>query len=132
MLSLDVAAAEGRYDAEPFATDNPEHLFEKRWAIAVVDRAIENLRREFIESGRSELFEALKGVLTGEQVTEAYGTLAGRFGLTEAAVKMTVVRLRKRFGELLRLEVAHTVSHEAEIDDELRHLLRVLADSSGR
>jgi RNA polymerase sigma factor (sigma-70 family) len=132
MLSLDAVSAEHRYDTEPFAADNPERLFEQRWAITVVDRAIGTLRQEFIDSDRRELFEALKGVLTGEQVTEAYGMLAERFGVTEAAVKMMVVRLRKRFGELLRLEVAHTVSNEVEIDDELRHLLRVLADSSTR
>jgi DNA-directed RNA polymerase specialized sigma24 family protein len=129
MLSLDEVSAEHRYGAEPFAADHPERLFEKRWALTVVDRALSHLQQEFADSGRSELFEALKGVLTGAQVTEAYSTLAGRFGLTEAAVKMTVVRLRRRFGEVLRVEVGHTVSSESEIDDELRHLLRVVADS---
>ena len=78
------------------------------------------------------MFDALKSVLTGEQVTESYSVLATRFNTTEAAVKMTVVRLRRRFAELLRLEVAHTVANETEIDDEVRYLLRVLADSSER
>jgi RNA polymerase sigma factor (sigma-70 family) len=132
MCSWDGISAEDRYHAEPFAKENPERLFEQRWAIEVVDRAIDRLRQEFTATGRRELFEALKGVLTGEHVTEAYEAIAGRLGMTEAAVKMTVVRLRKHFGALLREEVAHTVADDTEVDDELRHLLRVLADSTAR
>jgi RNA polymerase sigma factor (sigma-70 family) len=132
LLSWDGISAEDRFGAEPFTAENPERLFEQRWAIAVVDHAVNRLRQEFAEAGRGEIFDALKGVLTGEQVTEPYSGLARRLEMTEAAVKMTVVRLRRLFGELLREEVAHTVANEAEVDDEIRHLLRILTDSSAR
>jgi RNA polymerase sigma-70 factor (ECF subfamily) len=127
VLSWDAISGEDRYGVEPFAAENPERLFERRWAIAVVDRAIQRLQEEFMNSGRRELFDVLKGVLAGEAVTEPYSAIAARFELTEAAVKMTVMRLRRRFGDMLREEVAHTVADQAEVDDELRHLLRVLA-----
>lgn len=129
-FSLDALSAEERYAAEPYTADTPDRLFEQRWALAVVERAIEALRREFEAAGRAGLFDALKGVLTGNQVTEPYEAIAARLDLTEAAVKMTVSRLRRRFGELLQAEVAHTVADAAAIDDELRHLLRTLAGST--
>jgi RNA polymerase sigma-70 factor (ECF subfamily) len=128
-ISWDGIAAEENYCAEPYLSRGPERLFEQRWAIAVVDQALRRLQQEFASSGRAHLFEALKGTLTDRQPTEPYAILAERFGLTEPAVKMTVMRLRRRFGEMLREEVAQTVANDAEVDDELRHLLRVLTDS---
>jgi len=128
-LSWEQCAPEERYRAEPFATENPEHLFEQRWAMTVIEQALSRLRREFIEASREQEFDALKVVLTGDRLAVPYAGLAERLSTTEAAVKMTVLRMRRRFGEVLREEVAHTVADPAEIDDELRHLLAVLAAS---
>jgi RNA polymerase sigma-70 factor (ECF subfamily) len=126
-LSWDEFAAEDRYRREPMAADSPEYLFEQRWALAVVERAVQRLQDEFADSGRAETFEKLKGLLTGWHATEPYAALAARLGTTEPAIKMMVLRMRRRFGEILREEVAHTVSRAEEVDDELRHLLGVLA-----
>ena len=130
-LSWEQCAPEERYRTEPFATENPEHLFEQRWAMTVIEQAVSRLRREFIEAGREQEFDALKVVLTGDRPAVPYAGLAERLGTTEAAVKMTVLRMRRRFGEVLREEVAQTVADPAAIDDELRHLLAVLG-ASGR
>ena len=128
-LSWDDCHAEERYRAEPLATENPEVLFEQRWAMTVVERAVGRLRQEFSEDGRSELFETLKTVLTGERTSEPYLSIAERFGTTEAAIKMSVVRMRRRFGEILREEIAHTVAAPQDVDDELRHMIGVLAQA---
>ena len=94
--------------------------------MTVIEQAVSRLRREFREAGREKEFDALKVVLTGDRPAVSYAKLAERLSTTEAAVKMTVLRMRRRFGEVLREEVAHTVADPAEIDDELRHLLAVL------
>jgi RNA polymerase sigma-70 factor (ECF subfamily) len=127
ILSWDDCHADERYAAEPFSRETAEQLFEQRWALAVVGRTMERLRGEFSADGRPELFEALKIVLTGEATPEPYAVLAARLGLSEAAIKMSALRLRRRFGEILREEVAQTVSNPADLDGELRHLLAVLA-----
>lgn len=123
----DEAEAERRYAAESPGHANPEQLFEQRWALATVERALQRIDAEFRAADRAELFAALKPVLAGEAAAEPYARLAPRFGLTEAALKMTVVRLRRRFGELLREEIASTLTEPGELDDELRHLLAVLS-----
>jgi RNA polymerase sigma factor (sigma-70 family) len=126
-LSWDDIGAEERYAAEPFSSASPEHLFEQRWALAVVERAVQRLQREYADAGKVDVFARLKSVLTGERPIEPYVAIAEQLGTTEAAVKMSALRLRRRFGELLREEVAHTVSRAEDVGDELRHLLNVLA-----
>jgi RNA polymerase sigma-70 factor (ECF subfamily) len=130
LLSWDEIKAEERYRADPLAMENPEQLFEQRWALAVVERAVRRLQDECVSSGRAEAFDKLKGLLTGQHDTEPYAALAVQLGTTEPGIKMTVLRLRRRFGDILREEVAHTVSRAEDVDDELRHLLRVLAQRS--
>lgn len=126
-LSWDECKAEERYAAEPFARDSAELLFEQRWALTVVERAMNRLQQEFAAGDKKELFENLKGVLTGDATSEPYATLAQRFQMTEAAIKMTAMRMRRRFGEILREEVANTLTNPTDLSDELRHLLAVLA-----
>jgi RNA polymerase sigma-70 factor (ECF subfamily) len=123
-LSLDDLSPEARYAQEAADTESPDAVFERRWAGAVLQQALDRLRQEHVDAGKESLFNLLADGLTGAAPSQPYAELALKLGMTEAAVKMTIHRLRKRYGELLRLEVAQTVVTPAEIDQELRHLLR--------
>lgn len=117
--------AEARYRLEPAHELTPERLFERRWALAVLDQVLARLQDEFDKGGKTQLFAALKGTLTG-RVESPYAVIAERLGMSEVAVKVAVHRLRKRYREVLREEIAHTVADPAEIDEEIRHLLDCL------
>jgi DNA-directed RNA polymerase specialized sigma24 family protein len=103
-----------------------ERVFEKRWAEAVLNRVLARLRDEF-DGERIKRFDALKIFLTEEPRTASYVTVAGQLGMTAQAVKSAIHRLRQRYGELLRAEIAQTLASPADVDDELRHLIRVLS-----
>jgi RNA polymerase sigma-70 factor (ECF subfamily) len=125
-LSLDLQAAEDRYRNEPRDDLTPEHLYERRWAMAVLERALVALRAEFRENGRETFYDAVHESLIGESDTPLYRTIAERFGTSESAVKVTVHRMRRRYRELVRDEVAGTVESEAAVDDEVRYLMTAL------
>jgi hypothetical protein len=114
------------YSLEPPDTQTPEKVFERRWALTVLERTLERLRKEFAESGKQATFGRLEGYLTGEQETVPYAQLAGELGMTEGAIKVAVHRLRRRFGALLREEIGETVSDPRQVDDEIRELFRIL------
>jgi DNA-directed RNA polymerase specialized sigma24 family protein len=122
-MSLDANAAETRYHHEPADQLTPELVFERRWGLTVMERAMERLRAE--TGDQAERFERLKPCLTGDH-PDRYREIATALGMTEAAVKTAVHRLRERYGRLLRDEVAATVASPADVDEELRHLLGVL------
>ena len=127
-LSLD-AGREGSDDrdvGEPIDVLTPERLFEERWAVTLLGEVLANLREEMARAGKEPLFERLRHVLTGEQGI-SYREVADELEMTEGSVKVAAHRLRKRFGRLLRDEVAHTVDRPEDVDDELRHLLNVLS-----
>ncbi len=126
-LSIEAAAAEHRYSLEPAASVTPESLFERRWALAIVDEAHKRLSAEYARLNRSPLFEALEESLLGEAQAVPYAEVARRFNLTEGSVKVAAFRLRKRFRELIREEIARTVDDAADIDVELRYLFCLLA-----
>ena len=105
---------------------SPEKIFEQQWATTLLNQATTRLRLEFVETGKAELFEAIKAFLTGERKSVSYSELAVRLGTTEAALKMAVSRMRQRYGELLRAEIAKTVSKPEEVGEELRSLLAAL------
>jgi RNA polymerase sigma-70 factor (ECF subfamily) len=126
LLSLDAVGAERRYALEPADPCNPEQLFERRWALTLLDTVLQRLETEAAESGRANLFGQIKGVLLGDRGGVPYAELAPQLGLSEAALTMTVHRLRRRYRELVREEIAHTVSRPAEIEEEMRHLFQVL------
>jgi RNA polymerase sigma factor (sigma-70 family) len=126
VVSLDAEDVEGRYRHEPADRLTPEQVFERRWAVTVLERALARLRLEQEDVERSREFARLEGFLTGERPTTSYREAAKALGTTESAVKSTLFRLRKRYGQLLRSEIAETVSSAAEVDDELRHLLSVV------
>jgi RNA polymerase sigma-70 factor (ECF subfamily) len=125
ILSLDERDAEGRYSHEPAEPLTPEQVFERRWALTLLERVLVRLQAELAAAGRGREFERLRGFLTGEQPKLAYRDVGAELGLSEAAVKTAVHRLRQRFGALLREEIAGTVAGPHEVDDEVRHLLAV-------
>lgn len=122
-LSLDSREAEDRYLHEPEDRLTPEMAFERRWGLTVLERTMERLRAEF--AGQADRFERFKLFLTGSGSAQ-YREIATDLGMTETAVKAAVHRLRQRYGQLLRQEIAETVADPVEVDDEVRHLLGVL------
>jgi RNA polymerase sigma factor (sigma-70 family) len=126
VVSLDLGDADGRYRREPDHSETPERLFERRWALTLLARVLGRLREDYEAAGKGRLFEALKGQLTGDG-TAPYAALGEELGMTQAAVKTAVHRLRRRYGELLREEIGETVATQAEIDSEIQALFRALA-----
>ncbi len=128
IVSLDDDQIEGRYRVEPADRLTPEQLYERRWALTVLEEARGRLRQERIDAGRELEFNKLEGFLTGQQGAQArYKEIAAELATTEDAVKTALHRLRRRFGELLRDVIGTTVSSRDEIDDELKHLLTVIS-----
>ena len=123
--SIDSSDAEGRYADDPATESNPDAAYEQRWAVTLIEHVLAILQKEFNAVGKTRLYEELKGFIWGDKSTASYAEIAGQLRLTEGAVKVAVHRLRQRFRELLRTEVAHTVAHPADIDGELRHLISV-------
>ncbi len=120
-------AAETRYRQEPADTRSPDQLFEQHWALALLAEVLKRLREDYARDGKARLFETLEPSLIGNRELQPYGVLAARLGLSEAAVKMSVCRLRERYRECLKEEIGHTVASSAEVEEEMRHLFRVLA-----
>lgn len=126
-VSINDETAELPYLQLSLAGQSPEKTFEQQWAIALLDQAVARLRNEFLTAGKAALFEEIKVFLTGEKRVASYAELAARLGTTEAALKMTVSRMRQRYGALLREEIAHTVSGPEGVDEELRSLFSALS-----
>ena len=124
-ISLDALAAEELYALEPATEETPASRFERTWAETLVGKTLQTLEEEFAKNGQQARFESLKPVLLGD-LPGGYAEMGRTLGLEEGAVKVAVHRLRKRFGQLLRAGVAETVADPAEVDAELRYLLRVL------
>jgi RNA polymerase sigma-70 factor (ECF subfamily) len=125
-ISLDAETAENRYALEPAHDVTPERLFERQWALTVIEQALARLRERYADRGKGELFDELKVFLYGEKRPVPYDEVARRLDLTGLAVKVAVHRLRKRFRDALREEIAQTVDGEESIDDELRALYAAL------
>ena len=104
----------------------PREVFERRWALTVLERVLARLRVEWSKARKEQRFEELKVYITGDGRTAPYREIATRLEMTEGAVKAAVRRLRQRFGELLRQEITDTVASPAEVTDEVRHLLSVI------
>jgi RNA polymerase sigma factor (sigma-70 family) len=125
-VSLDGLSARDRYRYEPIEPATPEQLFERRWALALIDNALQRLRTETSAAGHERLYEELKGAIQGDKAARPYATIGQTLGISPGAVAVAVCRLRRRFAELCLEEVAHTVVEPAEVEDELNHLLQVL------
>jgi RNA polymerase sigma factor (sigma-70 family) len=128
ILSLDSAQAEERYLKEPSDLLTPEEVYERRWALTVVERTMDRLATEFAERGRKEHFDLIEPQLTGRRPKTPYREVAAQLGVSEEAVKAEVSRARRRYGQLLRTEIGETVSTEEEIDAEIRYLLHLVRE----
>jgi RNA polymerase sigma-70 factor (ECF subfamily) len=123
-IEWDALEPETRYAGASRQSDDPEHIFDREWALETVAAALQVLREEMVQAGKGERFDALKGCLTGDDAPRE--AIAARLGVSEGAVKVAVHRLRQRFRELLRAAIAETVSNEADRDDEMRYLVAIL------
>jgi len=126
-ISIDPVAAETGCHFEPADPATAEKLFERRWALTLLDQVLRRLRQEYATTGRETLFEQLKPTLTEASRSVRYAEMATRLGTTEGAVKVAVHRLRQQYRELLRAEIAETVASPGEVEDELRNLFAALA-----
>ncbi len=124
-VPLDFADAAGRYAREPADGTSPERLFDRRWALDLLDRTLAGLRDEYAGSGRATLFDALKGGLAGG-VDEGYAAVAEQLGMTAGAVKVAAHRLRQRYRDRLRALIAETVATPDDVDAEIRDLFAAL------
>jgi len=129
-VSLDQETAEAFYDASSASDSTAEHLFELRWAKSLTSGALDSLRQELQAEGKLELFAQLKNFLTGGSVIPSYDEASARMDLPRATVKTHVHRLRQRYREIVRREIARTVSAPHEVDEELRYLCNVLAEAA--
>jgi len=126
-LPLDFSDAETSIGFQPADNQTPEKAFEKSWALTLLEQSLARLRQEYSDQGRQDLFEQLKATLTEGRGSVAYVELAARLKTSEASVKMAVHRLRQRYREVLRAEIAETIAQESEVEDELREVFRALS-----
>ena len=129
ILPLEFGGAEGRYSFEPADSVTPEILYERRWALTVIERVLAHLRQEWEVSGRGAEFDELKACLLGETPDGGYLAVAEKLNTTEGAVRTAIHRLRRKFQARLRHDIAETVSNSADIEDELQYLVRALKGS---
>jgi RNA polymerase sigma factor (sigma-70 family) len=127
VLSLDLAAAEARYNLEPADTAAPDRAFDRQWALALLDTVLRALETEYRDAGRTALFAALRPALAGAGESQPYEEIARRLGMSEGAVKVAVHRLRKRYRALLQGEIVQTVENPAEAAEEMRYLFQALS-----
>jgi RNA polymerase sigma factor (sigma-70 family) len=125
-ISWDRALAENRYLAEPADELTPEKIYQKRWAVTLLEKVLSQLREEQVTAGKGGFFEAAKDFLWGEKNTRPQTEMAAELGLSEGALRVAVHRLRSRYRELLRAEVAQTVASPDQVDEELHELMAVL------
>jgi RNA polymerase sigma-70 factor (ECF subfamily) len=127
-ISLDVETAEGTYQLEPRDDLTPEKLFDRGWALILLERVLARLRDNHAAAGKGELFDHLKGFLTGDSAGQPYAEIAKATGMTEGAVKVAVHRLRRHFRDTLIQEIADTVSEPADIDAEIAYLMKAVSE----
>ncbi len=128
-VSLDDDSAEDRYLLEPSHSESPDRLFERQWALALMEEALRRLAMEQAEQGKAAVFEALRPFLSREPDAGEYASLAGRLGVAPGTLAVQVHRLRERYRAIVRAAVADTVGGPLEVEDEMRHLLAALAGS---
>jgi RNA polymerase sigma-70 factor (ECF subfamily) len=122
VVSIDQKLAESRFESEPSHNQQPDVLFDRQWAMTLLEHTMKRLHEEYVTSGRTKLFEYLRGALARDESALPYAQVASQLNLSEAAVKMAVQRLRARYREILRAEIADTVSSPDEVEEEIRHL----------
>jgi RNA polymerase sigma-70 factor (ECF subfamily) len=126
-VSLDFGGAEERYGREPAHALTAEKLFDRHWALALLDGVLTRLRQEWVDKGKGELFDRLRVFLLGEKTAQSFAEVAEALGSTEGAVKTAAHRLRSAFRDRLREEIARTVNHPDDVEEEIRDLFAALA-----
>lgn len=126
-VPLDELHAEQRYAREPADLSSPDLQFERSWAFALLESVFTRLAQEYTLAGRAALFAELRPFLAGESARPGYQALADRLGLSAAAIATAIHRMRRRYGELLRDEIAQTVTTPAEVEEEIAHLMAVVS-----
>jgi RNA polymerase sigma-70 factor (ECF subfamily) len=126
LFSLDELDAENRYLTEPRQDLTPEQILDRRWGMTVLDNAMARLEEECRSSGKVELFNQTKGLLSGERGEASYAEIAASLDTTVGAIKVAVHRLRQQYGDFIRQEVAQTVVRPEQVDEELRYLVTLL------
>jgi RNA polymerase sigma factor (sigma-70 family) len=125
-LSLDTAVAETRYQLEPVSEPSPDRIYDRRWALTLLDQTLGRLRQEFADAGKAGEFDRLKSVLAADRAEISYRAIAAELGVSEGAARVAVHRMRKRFRELFREEISQTVASGDEVEAEVRYLMGVL------
>ena len=126
LVPLDELLARERGDLEPTISLSADNVYERRWALTLLEQVLARLEEEYRVAGKELLFESLNELLAGESGAPSQADIAKKLGMTEHAVKQAFYRLRQRYRELLREEIAHTVAVPADVEDELRHFISVL------
>ena len=126
IISFDATTAEERYRLEPIEKLDAAKLYERRWVTTLFDQVLARLEEEFRDAGKGKSFDQLKGSLLAEETGLSYAELGTQLSLTESAVKQAVHRMRRRYRELFREEIAQTVAGPGEVEEELKHLFAVL------
>ncbi len=122
VIPIDQEVAETRFASEGAHNLAPDLLFDRHWAVTLLENTMTHLQQEYLETGRAKLFEFLRGCLSKEESALSYAEIASRLNLTEPAVKMAVQRLRRRYREILREQIAQTVSSPDEVEEEIHQL----------
>jgi RNA polymerase sigma factor (sigma-70 family) len=126
-IPLETQNAETRYIVEPPDPVTPEMLFERRWVFELLERTLEALRQDYSQTNRLDWFEELQGFLPGGRETLSRAEIAQKRRVGPNAIDVAIHRLRQRFGTLLRQKIAETVSSEAEVNEEIKHLMCILS-----
>jgi RNA polymerase sigma-70 factor (ECF subfamily) len=126
LVPLDELLARERGDLEPASALSADNVYERRWALTLLEQVLARLEEDYRVAGKELLFESLNELLAGESGAPSQADIAKKLGMTEHAVKQAFYRLRQRYRELLREEIAHTVAVPADVEDELRHFISVL------
>lgn len=128
ILPIDAADAEVQYSRELADELTPERIFERSWALTLLGRVLDQLGREYDEAGKAATFESLRGMLVGDAEVPSYAAVAAVLGTSEGAARIAALRLRRRYGELLRQEIAATLADPEQVDDEIRDLFAAFGE----
>jgi RNA polymerase sigma factor (sigma-70 family) len=124
-IPIDIAWAEDHYGAEPADLATPELLYERRWALTLLDKVLAGLEHEYVAKGLDAIFHALKGELVRHAGSVSYAEIATQLGMREGAIKVAMFRLRGRYAERLSDEIAQTVSSAEDVEDEIGRLFQI-------
>jgi RNA polymerase sigma-70 factor (ECF subfamily) len=123
---LEELRSENRVEMEPADPVTAEMIYERRWALTVLEQVLDRLKNEYRTAGNAALFDSLKQLLPDEPGSPSQAEIAARLGMAENAIRQAFYRFRQRYQSLLREEIAHTVATPGDIEDELRHLIAVV------